>query len=602
MKLKKQVVRLLVFIIVLLFVTSCKKKQEEMITQPADEIVDSKIQAYMPSQVEAIDQFTEHEVTDFAWEVYNALVSIGPNTAENKTIYDEIEKKYFLELKKEKKTGFFPWFEDILFNRMNFEHVKIIGEDIVCSRKIEGRNYYLVQLAVLGNYNYELTSNSVVENKSGLTTMVLHMMLGTTKEGTLGYYSLISFNKEPQDIKVEIQMFNGIIDAEDEKNYLNATEENPNSLKELTLQEQYEVNNNRLVMVYAQQKDGSIRQANGIYIHQYLIITPLGMVENCTNIWVATNNNELIESVGVVDTSEELDLALIKLENDLSTEVSPFTIGNLDVLEASDLVYILGSDKGYENVIKQGMLTNFWTYEDIEYYQTTIPIDQTDSGAALLDTFGQLVGIVSNRIPSEDGFIQSIEYVNYFKQYLANKGKDAELKTTFAAPIEPRTISELRRLHGYILVYSNTNIPSDLAIDKSKSTLIAKDVESSIENRNEYISGNPSLPNNAESDNEKLYFSPEMHPLELDNLRTLKKDYTIKNIEKTELTDYMIYDDIQILAISGDLSEPYVLIKAKVSLFDKDQSLSGPIKTFYSKELMKYNATNNVFQLVGTVD
>lgn len=578
--------------------TSCKK---EGLDQPLQALNESKIVTYNPIQTEPKTSFTKDQITDYAWEVYGALSVIQAQEQDDETFYDDIEKNYFAELNEEKKSGYFPWFEDTLFNVMHFKHVRELGEAVVCSKTVGERSYYLVQLTVLGTYHYELTSQDVVEEKSGLTTMVLYMMLATKKDASLGYYSLLSFTKEPHEIGTEIKMFSGIVDAQDEQLYLKNAVIVPEGFKELTDNGQYALNNNRVVTVFAEQKDGTIRQANGCYIHQYLLLTPLEIIENCSKAWVYTSDHELIDVVGVVDTSKELDLALIKIEQDMPYEVSPFELGDMNTMEIADRVYVLGNNKGLMNTLYEGVLTNFWTYKEVEYCQTTIPMESSYSGSALLDPYGRLIGIVSNRIPNQESFIQSIEHIKIFDEYLAYKGKDIPVKVTFTQTEKGKTSSDLIKLMGYYLVYSNENLPSDLKVDAKKSTSIYEAVVDSLKKRNEYLSGAYTLNGNTQDDQEVLYFSPETNPLELEEQRALRSELIKENTGKTELTDFIAYEDVTILAVSEQAEAPYVLVEVKMSYYDKEQSPDVPIKTINSQELLKYDTMSSNYKFVGTV-
>ncbi len=307
MKMKNQLFTVVILLSLLLLMSACQDKNVE-IPDEVNPDYESKIAIYIPNE-KPVNRLTKEHVTQYAWEVYDTLSAIEPKGTGNEGIYQDIERNYFIELKENQKNGYFPWFEDTLFNVMNFKHLKALSEEIVCIKTVNNRNYYLVELSVLGSYHYELTSNAVIEEKSGLTTMALYLVLATNEAGDLGYYSLLSFTKEPREIDTEIKMFNGIVDAQNEQLYLKTVKQVPEGLKELTYSEQFSQNNSKVVTLYAEQKDGSIRQTNGCYVHQYLILTPLEWLENCERAWIYTSDKRLIPIVGIVESSKKLDLA-----------------------------------------------------------------------------------------------------------------------------------------------------------------------------------------------------------------------------------------------------------------------------------------------------
>lgn len=606
MKLKTRMLNCLFLVLALFLLASCKGKvpQKVINNQNAAKASNSKTMNYVPNQLSKKNFISDDEVTDFSWEIYDLLTSIsgGENSEE---IYKQIEMKYFVKLKDD--DSFFPWFEDMLFNRMNFIHIKKLGEDVVCTKTANDKTYFLVQLTVLGNHKYEFTSNNIVEEKSGLTTITLYMMLATKNDGTLGYYNMLSFTKEPHEIDQEIKMFNGIVDAQDEQIYLKATvsedintDASSDDNKKLTLNEQYILNTPKVVCVYALDKNGNIQEANGIYVHQYLVLTPLNL-ENCENAWVYTSDGELIDVVGVVDSSVELSLSLIKLEHDLPYEVSPVEMGKLDDLSKNDIVYLMDSCNGIENNIKEGALINFWMYKEVEYGQTTIPITSEDGGAALFDVYGNLIGIISDNVPDDNSFIQGIEYSNnIFSSYYDQKGKAVAVKTSFDYKNADESLKDLDKLYGYKTLYTNQLLPCELYNNQNEIDRIYAKVEDSINQTNKYISGYYEKGNDIYN-NKDYYFSKDMNTDELNELLKLKQEFIDANANEDNQLHYLQYDNIKILGVSEE-EAPYVLVSYDLSIYDKGQNTDAPIRKIHGMGLLKYNSDLDVYQLVSTVN
>ncbi|MBC7959870.1 MAG: trypsin-like peptidase domain-containing protein [Vallitaleaceae bacterium] len=592
MKLKKFIVYLAIILLVLA-VSSCKHKSKEE-TPPLAIVPQDEIAQYMPSEQAPQKMLSKVDVTNYAWKVYETLAQIEPDGNANESIYTQIEKEYFVDLKASKAaSGFFPFLEDMLFGRMHFEPISKLGETIVCEKIVSTTAYYLVQLKVLGYYNYEFSSNDEIQEKSGITTMVLYIMLSTKEDGSLGYYSLLSFTKEPHEMDGEIKMFNGLVDAQDEQFYLKTVSANTDGLKQLSDNEQFAQNNEKVVTVYAQQSDGTIRQSNGCYIHQFLILAPLNIIEGSTHVWVYTAGGDLIKSVGIVDSSEVLDLALIKLEHDLPFDVEPIARGSMNEMAVMDPVYLIGNVKGLNNELVEGVITNFWTYKDVEYCQTTVSMMTEHSGAALLNQNGQLIGIVSNRVPNEVSFIQSIEHIRIFDAYFAMKGKSVPVKTPFATDGSEKTAEQLIKMIGYQMVYSNNNVPSDLSVNKELEKSVYEGVVASINSRAIAMNQGTDL---------TTFISGEMQEEEKREFLALQELLLNKNEGKAETPNFIQDENINILGISNNNPSTYLIVEMDRSFYDKEQQIDAPIRRVHYLELLKFDITTNTYQLVGTVN
>ncbi len=270
----------------------------------------------------------------------------------------------------------------------------------------------------------------------------------------------------------------------------------------------------------------------------------------------------------------------------------------MNAMEASDLIYMIGNHKGFKNSFYEGVITNFWTYEDVEYCETTVPMDGSYSGAALIDAYGRLIGIVSNKIPKQDSFIQSTTQLSIFDMYFENSGKNAAVKIPFSQGGEERYSADLIKLSGYYTLYTGENLPSELKVDANKSIAIYEAVKRSLKDRSDYMSGAIG----DEKGGETAYFSSEIDETELKEQRLLRDTLIKGNEGESELTSYMVYDELTVMALSQGSDTPYVLIEVKTSFYDKEKDLEAPIKIINSLELLKYNAESDQYQLVGTVN
>ncbi len=107
----------------------------------------------------------------------------------------------------------------------------------------------------------------------------------------------------------------------------------------------------------------------------------------------------------VIGTDKPSDLALVKID---ATDLHPLTLGNSDGVQVGDVVLAVGNPLGIGQTVTMGIIsakgrstsTGNGSYED--FLQTDAPINHGNSGGALVNTKGELVGI-NSQILSDGG-------------------------------------------------------------------------------------------------------------------------------------------------------------------------------------------------------
>ena len=110
----------------------------------------------------------------------------------------------------------------------------------------------------------------------------------------------------------------------------------------------------------------------------------------------------------VVGTDTASDLALLKVT---ATDLHPLAFGNSDSVQVGDVVLAVGNPLGVGQTVTMGIISakgratenDNKTYED--FLQTDAPINHGNSGGALVNTKGELVGINSQIASVSDGNI-----------------------------------------------------------------------------------------------------------------------------------------------------------------------------------------------------
>lgn len=136
---------------------------------------------------------------------------------------------------------------------------------------------------------------------------------------------------------------------------------------------------------------GVIVDANGT------ILTNFHVVDGADKITIAMSDNKTFEAK-IIGSDQPSDLAVLKIE----AENLPFlTLGNSDGVRVGDIVLAIGNPLGIGQTVTAGIISakgrrtglSDGSYED--FLQTDAPINRGNSGGALVNLNGELIGINS---------------------------------------------------------------------------------------------------------------------------------------------------------------------------------------------------------------
>ncbi len=127
------------------------------------------------------------------------------------------------------------------------------------------------------------------------------------------------------------------------------------------------------------------------------ILTNYHVVEGADKITVNMSDNKTYEAK-VVGTDQPSDLAVIKIE---ATNLPFLNLGNSDNVRVGDIVLAIGNPLGIGQTVTAGIISakgrrtglSDGSYED--FLQTDAPINRGNSGGALVNLTGELIGINS---------------------------------------------------------------------------------------------------------------------------------------------------------------------------------------------------------------
>jgi len=142
------------------------------------------------------------------------------------------------------------------------------------------------------------------------------------------------------------------------------------------------------------------------------ILTANHVVEGADKVKVALSSGEKEFDAKIIGTDPPTDIAVLKIEP--KTKLDPITIGDSDKLEVGDTVLALGNPFGVGRTLTMGIVSGLSrsgfginAYED--FIQTDAAINMGNSGGALVDAEGRLIGI-NTAILSRSGGFQGVGF------------------------------------------------------------------------------------------------------------------------------------------------------------------------------------------------
>ncbi len=161
---------------------------------------------------------------------------------------------------------------------------------------------------------------------------------------------------------------------------------------------------------------GFFVSSNGVAVTNYHVI------EDTTGAQITTIDGEKYSVIDIVAFDENLDIAIIRVDKKSTSGkmVSGFptlTTANSEDIKAGQTVFALGSPVGLQNTISDGIISNVkQIVGDDTFIQITAPISHGSSGGALVNEYGEVIGITSAGIDDAQniGFAIPINVIQLF--------------------------------------------------------------------------------------------------------------------------------------------------------------------------------------------
>ncbi|MDE0088276.1 MAG: serine protease [Candidatus Poribacteria bacterium] len=167
----------------------------------------------------------------------------------------------------------------------------------------------------------------------------------------------------------------------------------------------------------------SSSQGSGFFVGNELVATNYHVVNGAkTGTAKLVVKQKRFEIEGVVATDKNHDLAIVKVRG---LNAPPLPLGNSDTVEEGEIVYAVGSPRGFEGTFSSGNISGIRSQGTPrirdKVLQFTAAISRGSSGGPVVNRWGQVIGIVSET--RDDG--QNLNFaipVNTLKSLLTQVG------------------------------------------------------------------------------------------------------------------------------------------------------------------------------------
>lgn len=204
-----------------------------------------------------------------------------------------------------------------------------------------------------------------------------------------------------------------------------------------------------------------------------MILTNHHVIDGAEEIKVELTNNRIL-AAKIVGSDAPSDLAVLKIE---ARDLSALSLGDSDLVRVGDVALAIGNPLGIGQTVTAGIISakgrstglSDGSFED--FLQTDAPINQGNSGGALVNTEGELIGINSQILSTSGGSIgigfaiPSNMARNVMDQLITNGKVHRGQLGVAIQPLTPEQAAklDLKETQGIVVAAVSSNSPATRA-------------------------------------------------------------------------------------------------------------------------------------------
>lgn len=198
-----------------------------------------------------------------------------------------------------------------------------------------------------------------------------------------------------------------------------------------------------VVVLNVKGKDGASRLGSGfLAIKEGLAVTSWHVVRDAASVKARFSDGEEFDVSGLVDKDESRDLALIRVK----VAARPMLPLVTDPIKAGQRCYVIGSPKGLDFSITDGLVSAERTVNKVKCVQYTAATSPGNSGGPVIDSLGRVIAVVTF-------FLRDGQNLNFGVSAAYALGLDSTLPTVPWRDVEGNTIEAA----------SDENLDADIA-------------------------------------------------------------------------------------------------------------------------------------------
>jgi hypothetical protein len=148
-----------------------------------------------------------------------------------------------------------------------------------------------------------------------------------------------------------------------------------------------------VVLIKAKADGTVLGQGSGFIVDPAgVVVTNLHVIRGADALEVQLATGEVYDNVFFVSSDARRDVAVLKLP---ATRLPHLRIGDDQVMNVGDAVYVMGNPMGLEGTFSDGLVSARRTEEGVVYLQITAPISRGSSGGPVLNDRAEVVGIAT---------------------------------------------------------------------------------------------------------------------------------------------------------------------------------------------------------------
>lgn len=185
----------------------------------------------------------------------------------------------------------------------------------------------------------------------------------------------------------------------------------PDTGETLTYTQIYDKNLPSMVSIQAEDAKSYSTGTGVVLTADGYLITNAHVVAGADKVQVACADNRVLDAALVGFDARE-DLAVLKVEAD---DLTPAEFGDSFALRCGDPVAAIGDPLGYRSTITDGIVSALDRDVEVDgvsmvLIQTSAAINMGNSGGALINQYGQVVGITAVKIVTDDGSAEALGF------------------------------------------------------------------------------------------------------------------------------------------------------------------------------------------------